>query len=61
MADYKKMYSILCAAVSEALDAPPEQAKALLQEALFAAEELYIQTCGEDDGEDTRPQIGSGA
>lgn len=45
MANYKKMYSILCGAVSEAIDATPERAKELLQEALFEAEDIYIQTC----------------
>ena len=48
MIDYKRMYCILCAAASEALDRLPENAenapgRALLQDALYAAEELYIE------------------
>lgn len=47
MTDYKKMYAIVCAAASEALDQladTPENAaaKRILQEALFAAEEVYL-------------------
>lgn len=46
MEDYRKMYAILCAAASEALDlletGHTEQAAALLQNALLRAEELYI-------------------
>lgn len=47
MVNYKKMYAILCAAASEALDALPDTAenakgRALLQEALLRAEEMYI-------------------
>ncbi len=47
MPDYEKMYAILCAASSDALDALPETAenaagRALLQAALDEAEELYI-------------------
>ena len=61
MANYKKMYSILCGAVSEAIDATPERAKELLQEALFEAEDIYIQTCREDSGEDIRSQSDDGA
>ena len=45
MADYQKMYYILCDAVSKSLDVPPEEAKRLLQEALYAAEDAYIHTC----------------
>ena len=49
MVDYAKMYYILCAAASEALDALPETpeneaARALLQTALNEAEELYIDS-----------------
>ncbi len=45
--DYAKMYAILCAAASEALDALPETAenaegRRLLQAALYRAEELYV-------------------
>lgn len=47
MADYQKMYHILCDAASRALDALPqteenEPARTLLQQALDEAEELYI-------------------
>lgn len=54
MADYKKMYCIICSAASEAIDAPPEKAKQLLQNALFEAENIYIRTCEEDE-EATEP------
>ncbi len=56
MADYQKMYNLLCSAASEAIDAPPEKAKRLLQNALYAAEEIYIHTCG-GDREETKPQV----
>ena len=47
MADYKRMYAILCAATSEALDLLPElpengAGRELLQKALLEAEEIYI-------------------
>ena len=47
MPDYKKMYAILCAAASEALDALPATAenaagRELLQQALYESEEMYI-------------------
>lgn len=47
MADYRKMYAVVCAAASEALDLLPENAetaagRAALQKALTEAEELYI-------------------
>lgn len=50
MADYKKMYHIICKAASQAIDEPPEKAKQLLQIALYEAEEIYIRTY--EDGED---------
>lgn len=49
MADYKKMYAILCKAIDDAID-PLEQIpsaieiKVALQNALYEAEELYITT-----------------
>lgn len=49
MADYKKMYAILCKAIDDAID-PLEQileAKQIskdLQDALLEAEEIYIDT-----------------
>ena len=47
MANYQKMYYILCDSASKALDALPDTpetrpARLLLQEALDEAEELYI-------------------
>ena len=47
MPDYKRMYAILCAAASEALDLLPElpvnnAARKHLQEALLEAEEIYV-------------------
>lgn len=49
MADYKRMYYILCSAASEAIDATPEEAKIILQNALYDAENIYIETCDESD------------
>ena len=47
MPDYKKMYAIICAAASEALDKLPDTAenaagRETLQQALDKAEALYI-------------------
>ena len=47
MPDYKKMYAVLCAAASDALDALPETAenaagREILRAALEKAEEQYI-------------------
>lgn len=47
MPNYEKMYAVLCAAASDALDVLPETAentagRELLQTALEKAEELYI-------------------
>ena len=49
MADYQKMYYILCDNISKALDLLPptpvnRPAQKLLQDALMQAEELYIET-----------------
>ena len=49
MADYQKMYAILCAAVDSALDQMEHSADLLavmgqLQAALLEAEEVYIET-----------------
>ncbi len=49
MADYQKMYYILCSAASTALDRLPdgqetESVRTLLQTALHEAEELYIES-----------------
>lgn len=47
MEQYRKMYAILCTAVSEAIDALPYipetvYARCLLEKALWEAEEVYI-------------------
>ena len=47
MADYQKMYYILCRAVDKALDILPEEAlevRRVLKQALDQAEEKYIDT-----------------
>lgn len=48
MPDYSKMYAILCAAASEAIDliqaGKPARAAENLQQALLTAEDLYITT-----------------
>lgn len=49
MADYQKMYYILCDSASKALETLPEMeenrvGRELLQKALYEAEELYIET-----------------
>ena len=54
MVDYKKMYCILCAAVSEALDRLPDDPKNMmgrkcLQDALLEAEEVYVGSNEEAD------------
>ena len=49
MADYKKMYYIICSAASKAIDAPPEKARQLLQSALYEAENIYTLTCGDNE------------
>ena len=47
MPDRQKMYSILCAAASRAIDAKDlDEARRILQAALNEAEELYIETVG---------------
>lgn len=48
MVDYRKMYSIVCTAASEALDELPDIAvnakgRQRLQDALLTAEELYLR------------------
>ena len=46
MGNYQKMYAVLCAAASDAIDLiaadEQEKAAALLQNALDTAEELYL-------------------
>ena len=53
MEKYKKMYAILCGAISDALDVLPYlpedvQARFLLEKALQEAEELYISEESEE-------------
>ncbi len=55
MEKYKKMYALLCAAASEALDVLPDApendaGRALLQKALYEAEEIYVSQA--DDRKD---------
>ena len=50
--DYRKMYYILCRAISESLDLLPETVdnacgRALLQKALLEAEEVYLSDGGD--------------
>jgi len=54
MADYQKMYGILCRAMSEALDRLPQKAENLparlcMEKALNEAEDLYIETAEEEE------------
>ena len=54
MPDYKKMYHILCAAASEALDELPDEpanaaGRETLQTALNEAEDVYIETADEEE------------
>ena len=54
MADYRKMYAILCTAGSEALDLLPETAenragREKLQKALYEAEEVYVASAEDGD------------
>lgn len=56
---YQKMYAILCAAASEAIDQLQEPSNCLytrqkLQDALLRAEELYL-TWGEEDASENCP------
>lgn len=49
MADYKKMYILLCAAIDEVLDRLLESEETLeigekLRDALLQAEEIYMET-----------------
>ena len=62
MANYQKMYAILCSAVDDALDTlyqiPKELPTAyMLQTALERAEELYIQTSAETEEQDNLIKI----
>ena len=53
MPDYQKMYYVLCAAASKTTDAPPEEAKQILQKALYEAEEIYIRTSEDEETRET--------
>ena len=49
MPDYKKMYALLCGAIDDAIDLleqipEAEEISQALQDALFKAEEIYIET-----------------
>lgn len=46
MADYQKMYDIVCDAASKAIDAMPEEANRLLQTALLEAIHPYLRRRG---------------
>ena len=55
MPDYQKAYYILCAAASGALEALPDTienavGRKLLQDGLYAAEDLYIDTSDPESG-----------
>ena len=54
MADYKKMYAILCGAIDTAIDRLEQIPQAfheaeMLNEALLEAEELFISSADEED------------
>ena len=54
MADIAKMYAILCAAASEALDALPDTpenapGRDILQKALYEAEDIYLSQPDDTD------------
>ena len=54
MVDYRRMYSLMCTAASEALDALPDtpenaEGRLLLQTALYYTEDIYIAQT--EDGE----------
>ena len=59
MADYKKMYAILCGAVSDSLDILEKSSKQqaisnvqkLLQQAMMSAEDIYIVTVDDEEYE----------
>lgn len=53
MANYQKMYYILCNAASKAIDMPPMEAKRFLRQALEEAEEIYIQSVDGDADTET--------
>lgn len=62
MVNYRKMYHILCTAASEALDTLPRTeanaaGRKLLQRALYTAEELYIESSGDEDEQGQNGQV----
>lgn len=54
MADWQKMYTVLCRAADEALDRLPADCgecaavRVLLQQAMYRAEEIYMDSCDDD-------------
>ena len=54
MADWRTMYTVMCRAADEALSRMPSgcrecaDARALLQQAMHQAEEIYITSCDDD-------------
>lgn len=58
MVNYKKMYALMCGAVSDSLDLLSgdinmdsiNSARSLLQQAMIRAEHIYIATAEEDRG-----------
>ena len=56
MSDYKKMYYVMCDAASKALDkmelsVANAEAIKLLRTALREAEDIYIETCEQEENE----------
>lgn len=51
MTNYKGMYYVICNAASKAIDAPLKDTVGILQNALREAEEIYLETCGEEESE----------
>lgn len=52
MPDYRKMYCILCDAASKAIDFlqdTPEAAEQILRQALAHAEDVYVETAGDEE------------
>ena len=52
MPDYQKMYYILCDAANRAIDfirQTPEAAEQILRQALAHAEDVYVDTAGEEE------------
>ena len=57
MADYQKMYYILCDAASRAIDfiqTEPEASEQILRQALAHAEDVYVETASEEENSDNK-------